>query len=203
MNDVLYEDAIRAAKDLFLRDKVTGSGGNISFRDGDMIYISQSGTSFGHLSKEDFAEVKIDGTIIKGVPSKELPFHLFLYQVNKDNNCVIHTHSFNSTLLSCFKKCDEMLAKMMTYTPYLKMQSAGRYAIVDYGAPGSEELFAHFKKVIDSDTKVYLMRNHGITVTGSTIAKTFNLLEEFETSARLYFALSQYDEKEIERIENK
>ena len=81
-----FDKTIRAASDLFMRSHVTGSGGNISFRDGDTIYITKSGTSFGHLRKDDFARVDIEGTILEGKPSKELPF--FSRDIRPEENCL-------------------------------------------------------------------------------------------------------------------
>ena len=195
-----FDKTIRVASDLFMRSHVTGSGGNISFRDGDTIYITKSGTSFGHLRKDDFARVDIEGTILEGKPSKELPFHLDLYHADHATKAVIHTHGFHMTALSCLKDCGDIIDDLMSYTPYLKMQSGGKIAVVEYGSPGSKELFANFKSVIDPDTKVYLMRNHGATVAANDVEKAFNLIEEFETTCRLYLMLQAFPKEDIAHI---
>lgn len=49
----MYE-IIEIAKELFNRQLVTGSTGNISYRENDIVYISNSGTSFRELNEKSF-----------------------------------------------------------------------------------------------------------------------------------------------------
>lgn len=65
------QGAITYAKILFMRGMVTGSTGNISFRVGDAMFISGSGSCFGMLAEESFACVTSAGGIPEGCPSKE------------------------------------------------------------------------------------------------------------------------------------
>lgn len=72
-------EAVRIANSLFARCKTSGTTANISFRCGDSVWISRSGSCFETLAPEDFVEVGLDGTILSdGKPSKELPLHLAL-----------------------------------------------------------------------------------------------------------------------------
>ncbi|MGN1342981.1 MAG: class II aldolase/adducin family protein, partial [Traorella sp.] len=122
--------------------------------------------------------------ILEGKPSKEYPMHLKLYE-NDQVNCVIHTHSFYSTLISCIKNIENHLDLLYKYTPYLYMQTKGNIQVVDYALPGSEELFQKMYQKVNLDTNVYLLKNHGVFVSGEEILKCFYLLEEFESSARI------------------
>ena len=49
------EDAIWVGNAVFMRDKTAGSSANMSFRYGDHIYITGSGTCFGRLQPDDFS----------------------------------------------------------------------------------------------------------------------------------------------------
>lgn len=65
--------AIWSAHTLFQKGLVSGSTGNISFLHEHRMYISRSGSCFGRLRQEDFAQVDMQGTILYGKPSKEYP----------------------------------------------------------------------------------------------------------------------------------
>ena len=100
-------EAVRIANSLFARCKTSGTTANISFRCGDSVWISRSGSCFETLAPEDFVEVGLDGTILSdGKPSKELPLHLALYASDPTTRAVIHTHAPYSTLWSCIPHDD-------------------------------------------------------------------------------------------------
>ena len=75
------EEAVWVCHSLFERGKTAGSSANMSFRHGDRVYISASGTCFGTMKPEDFTPVALDGTPLgERKPSKEWPLHLALYE---------------------------------------------------------------------------------------------------------------------------
>lgn len=182
-----FEDAIWVAGSLFNRNKTAGSSANLSFRHGERIYISGSGTCFGTLGEDQFAVVSQNGEHLDGiVPSKELPIHQIMYQQNNLIQAVIHTHSFYSVLWSCLKHPDpfDVVPK---YTPYLEMK-VGRIGLVAYAPPGSAELFTAFQNRVGRSDG-YLLQNHGPVIGGSSIREAFFGLEELEESLRLAYCL--------------
>ena len=182
----IKEQALWVAHTLFQKGLVTGSTGNISYRDGNVVFISQSGLCFGLLDESSFAEISIDGDILKGKPSKEWPMHIKIYQ-ECEVNAVIHTHSLYSTIISCMDKLNTETAKaLFEYTPYLEMQTNGNIGIVEYGKPGSEDLFNKFNEIVSKDTMCYILKNHGVFTTGKDMLKAFYVLEEFEQSCKIY-----------------
>jgi L-ribulose-5-phosphate 4-epimerase len=191
-----FRDAIWIGKVLFDRNKVSGSSANMSFLHNDSVYITGSGTCFGHLTKDDFAVTTTDGEHVAGPkPSKELPLHLALYKNKPDVQAVIHTHSFYSTLWSCLRHENERDI-MPEYTPYLRMR-VGTIGLVPYGKPGSQTLFRYFEeRVRDSDG--YILQNHGPVVGGPDLMNAFYNLEELEESARIAWELR--NEKNAIRI---
>lgn len=181
------EESIRIAKSLFQRGKTAGTSANISFRHGDCVYVSRSGSSFDTLDKEDFVKVSLDGQVQGGgKPSKELPLHLALYQQDPAHQAVIHTHSFYATLWSCLPDLREDQV-LPAYTPYLGMK-LGEITLVPYGKPGSSELFSEFRKKLNSG-RGYLLRHHGPVVVGNSMLQAFEGLEELEESARIAWHL--------------
>ncbi len=181
------EQAVWIAHSLFERGKTAGSTANMSFRDGDRIYITGSGTCFGTLKKEEFAVIDLNGNHLEGrKPSKEYPLHLSLYQQKEGVNAVIHTHSFYSTIWSCIKHENEEDC-IPEYTPYLKMK-LGTVGLIPYAKPGSEELFQAFRERIQKSDG-YLLKNHGPVVGGKDLMDAFYILEELEESAKVAWTL--------------
>ena len=183
----IKEECIWVANTLFKKGLVSGSTGNISYKENDYICISKSGSCFGLLDANSFAKVSLDGQRLEGNPSKEWPMHLRLYQENNNTNAIIHTHSFYSTLYSCLDEID--INDLFKYTPYLKMQTNGNINIIEYGKPGSEDLFTKFNSMVNKETNCYLLRNHGIFVASTSLLKAFYIIEEFEQSSRIALSI--------------
>ena len=180
------DTAIWIAKSLFSRNKTSGSSANMSFRQGNMVYITGSGSCFGNLKPEDFSSISIDGTHISGVkPSKEAPLHTMVYKAHNDVNAVIHTHSRYAVAWSCLKQLPDNV--IPDYTPYLKMK-LGSVVLVPYEKPGSEELFKRFEERVHL-AKGFLLKNHGPLAGGNSLMDAFYNLEELEESCTISWML--------------
>ena len=190
------EEAIWAAHSLYDRSKTAGSSANISFLADGIVYISASGTCFGRLRPEDFAQVSLlDGKPLNGLkPSKEFALHQALYQKGDGIQAVIHTHSPYATLWSCLPghAPDDVIP---AYTPYLRMK-LGRVALVPYAKPGSEELFSLFRGNLSGDVDGYLLKSHGPIVGAKSMMDAYYALEELEESARLAWMLRHEPDRE-------
>lgn len=181
------EAAVWAAHSLFERGKTTGSSANMSFRHGNLIYISASGSCFGTMTEEDFTAIDMGGKpAADKKPSKEWPLHLALYEKSPDIGAVIHTHSTYSVLWSFVPAALEQDC-IPDHTPYLKMK-LGTVGLVPYEKPGSEALFAAFRERVGTSDG-YLLKNHGPVVPGKTVMDAFYCLEELEESARIAWEL--------------
>lgn len=186
--DKKIQNILWVSDTLFQKCRVTGSTGNISFRDNQNLYVSASGSCFGRLKKEDFSVLGLDGHYISGpAPSKEWPLHVSLYS-KPGIECVIHTHSFYATLWSCIShdNADDVVPQ---YTPYLKMK-LGAIKLIPYAEPGSKDLFDLFERGLCASNG-YLLKNHGLLVGGKSIMDAFYCLEELEESIKTAWYLEQ------------
>lgn len=180
------EDAIWVGNAVFMRDKTAGSSANMSFRYGDHIYITGSGTCFGRLQPDDFSILDLTGNHLKGPkPSKEYPLHLLMYD-KEGIEAVIHTHGTYTVLWSCVSNEPENDYIPM-YTPYLDMK-LGPVKVIGYYKPGSQELFSAMRDAID-DRDGYVLKNHGAIIRASSMMSAFYNLEELEESSKLAFLL--------------
>lgn len=180
-------EAIWIGKSLFERNKTSGSSANLSFRHGDKVYITQSGSCFGTLTESQFAVLDEGGIVLsQNKPSKEWPLHLCIYRQKQDVGAVIHTHGTYAVLWSFVPQDDETDA-IPPHTPYLKMK-LGKVGLIPYEKPGSQALFDAFsERVCKSDG--YLLKQHGAVVPGKTLMDAFYSLEELEESAKIAWLL--------------
>lgn len=185
--DEKLREAVWVCRSLFERGKTAGSSANMSFRHGDRVYITASGTCFGTMKEEDFTWISLDGTAAgERKPSKEWPLHLALYEKSQEVGAVIHTHSRACVLWSFVPGLTERDC-VPDHTPYLKMK-LGTVGLIPYEKPGSQELFDAFRaRVRDSDG--FLLKQHGPVVPGRTVMDAFYCLEELEESATVAWEL--------------
>ncbi len=188
------EEAIWIGKTLFDRGRATGSSANLSFLHEGNIYITGSGTCFGRLVPESFSKISMEGIYLDGKkPSKEWPLHKIYYEKSKAIQAVIHVHSYYATMYT-FIEHKNVTDIVPSYTPYLNMK-VGTIGLVPYAKPGSEELFAHFRRAVDK-SDAFLLAQHGPVVGGESLADAFYGLEELEESCHIAWELNR-DENRI------
>lgn len=189
----LKEEAIEAARLLFMRNKTSGSSANLSFLCNGQLYITCSGSCFGTLKKEDFSVISLEGRLILGKkPSKEWPAHMVMYRSREDVQAVIHTHGRNSVLWSFYEDLDTENC-IPEHTPYLGMK-VGKVGLAPYHPPGSRQLFEALETAAGRyHAKAYLLKQHGPIVGGSTIMDAFYNLEELEESCAVAWELKKLE----------
>jgi len=161
----------------------TGSGGNLSILDKkeNLIAISPTGIDYHDVSIDDVVVVDRSGTIVDGErkPSSEIGFHLALYDNRPDISAVVHTHSVYATTLAC-------LQWELPAVHYLVAFSGDKVPLAPYATFGTSELAENTVAAIDNYNAV-LLANHGLVAIGHDMQSAFNVAEEIELVARIYY----------------
>lgn len=161
----------------------TGSGGNLSVLSApdNLIAISPSGLDYESTTVEDVVVVDRQGQKREGSrkPSSELDFHLALYAARPDIGAVVHTHSVYATTMAC-------LHWEIPAVHYLVAFSGNKVPLAPYALFGSAELAEKVVSGIGSLNAV-LLANHGLVAVGPGLAAAFNVADEIEFVARLYY----------------
>lgn len=108
--------------------------------------------------------------------------HGSIHRLVPHARCVMHVHSIHATVLACLEDSTLPPIDQNTATFY------GR-TVVDEGFGGlafEKEGIRCARKLSDPKIKVMIMGNHGVLVTGSGVADTFNRLYYFERAAETY-----------------
>lgn len=158
-----------------------GMSGNMSFRYGDKILITASGSANGYLKQDDIVLMDYDGNAVEGEvkkPSSEKLLHIDIYKKRLDINVILHVHS---PYLCSFAAAGISLDKpVMAENSYY----FGKIPLADYALPSTKELADNTTKYFDEYDAV-LMANHGFVVGSKDIQDAYLKLELAESYAQI------------------
>ncbi len=180
-------ELVRICSLLFQRGLAHGSAGNISIKSGNHYIATPSGSSFGDLSEDDVSILDNCGNLLSGKKAtKEMPFHMAWYEVNPQHNAVVHLHSTFATAVSCLENTDPDNV-LPPLTPYQVMK-IGRLPLIPYEKPGDQKIAQHIRESA-TGLKAVLLSNHGPVCGAANINSAVDVLEELESTCRLFLLL--------------
>lgn len=161
---------------------VQGAGGNVSWKDGDTLWVKASGTWLAAASKDIFVPVDLkqlrvaiesghfdvkpktlDGGILK--PSIETLLHALMPQ-----KVVVHLHAVEVLAYLVRENCEELFQALLSNCP--------RWVMVDYHKPGADLANAvNSATAQDSAIKIVFLRNHGVVIGGDDVEEINHTLK--------------------------
>lgn len=186
-------DIVEHCNKLITQGLTKGTGGNISVynREKGLMAISPSGIEYHKLKPEDIVVLDLDHHIVEGVnkPSSELSMHSIFYRKREDINAVVHTHStFAKTLAS--------LRWELPAVSYLVAYAGKNVRCAEYASFGTDELAENaFEAMVDR--KATFLANHGMITGAADLKNAFNIAEEIEFCAEIYYRTKQLGEPVI------
>lgn len=176
---------IASAKRCFDLRLQTNAGGNLSVRleSVDAIVIKPSGVGFAECTRDNLQVVHLDGTIEPSPhkPSKDLDFHLNLYNIREDIRAVVHCHSPWAT----------GYASAGIEIPCLTVQTIekiGRMPLIPLSAKGGPQTDVEISPVFrDTKVKAAVLANHGTIGVGKDLMAAQYLAEIIEETAHIAY----------------
>ena len=167
---------------LYRQKLTTTSGGNISAKKGNSVFITPSAIDKGEMMTEQVGEVDLEGTIInsKHKLSIETAMHLAIYKARPDIQAIVHAHPPYGT---AFASSNKTLNSELTSEGRLVL---GNIAFAKYELMGTQEL-ANVVAEQSKTSNVILMENHGVIALGKTLLEAFDRLEVLEFTAKINF----------------
>lgn len=158
------------------------SSGNISWRVGDEVLLSGTGSWVPSLPKEKVAICKLEtGEILNGVkPSMESGFHLGVLRERPDVNVVLHFQSPYATAVACMQEIPEDF----NVTAEVPCHVGSEIPVIPYFRPGSKELAEAVIAGMKEHNSV-LLRKHGQVVCGKDFDQAFERAMFFEMACRI------------------
>jgi L-fuculose-phosphate aldolase len=159
---------------------VVGAGGNLSMRDGDLMYISPSGFDLQEIKDDQWVRVNIKtGEILDDLkPSSEVLMHLECFRKRPDITAVLHAHPSYSVGVS---SAGHSIPSLFPDFPAM----IRNVSYLDYVIPTTDVLANAVANVIP-ETDVVVMRNHGVLTVGKTMKEAYFFMQIVEESAKVY-----------------
>lgn len=174
---------VEYGKKLITSGLTKGTGGNLSIynRERKLMAISPSGLDYFETAPEDVVIMDLEGNIVDGSrkPSSEFALHSIFYKNRSDINAVIHTHSVFSTVLAT-------LREGLPASSYLVAYSGMDVRCAEYASFGSSELADNAYEAMKDRYAVFLA-NHGLVAGTLDLPNAFNIAEEIEHCAEIYY----------------
>jgi ribulose-5-phosphate 4-epimerase/fuculose-1-phosphate aldolase len=177
------DELIAVSRELYDRKLIHAAGGNTSVRDGDFVWISQTGAELGKLTQDKIVKVDLDGKVLEGsAPSKEMGMHLAMYHARKNAQAVIHVHPTYAIAYSTLigKESNDVVPPY-TMAFYVR---AGRVPMIPYHPSGSHSLHEAVEALAPLHHAI-LLRQHGLIVAGADMATAIGVVEEVEQCCQI------------------
>jgi L-fuculose-phosphate aldolase len=191
---------------LYERRLVSGSGGNLSARVGEKIFVTPSGCSLRNLKPERVVTLNSRGEVLDGAePTKDVAMHLRIMEKRPEIGAVCHVHGASiiaaTTLLTPGPDVLPPLTPGFVYFVH-------PLAMLPFLVPGSEALAqAATEKFRNPGCAALLLQNHGLVTVGRNFEEAFHLTEEVEEATRIYMLtngkareIPEQGVKEIQKI---
>lgn len=187
------EQIVEYGKKLITSNLTKGTGGNLSIynREKGLMAITPSGMDYFEIRPEDIVVMDLDGKRIEGdrTPSSEYEMHRIFYANRQDINAIIHTHPVYSTTLAC-------LNWDLPPVHYLVALAGPNVRCAKYATFGTKELAENAFEAM-KDRKAVLLANHGLLVGAEDLPNAFNISEQIEYCAELYYRAKSIGEPVI------
>lgn len=177
------KEIVEYGKKLIETGLTKGTGGNLSVfnREKGLMAISPSGIDYFKTKVEDVVVLDLDGNKIEGdkSPSSEYDMHRIFYKNREDIDAIIHTHTMYATTIAC-------LNWDLPPVHYMIALAGVNVRCAKYATYGSKELAENAYEGM-KDRNAVLLANHGMLAGAKDLANAFNITEEIEYCAELYY----------------
>ncbi|NCO61284.1 class II aldolase/adducin family protein [bacterium] len=167
------------------RGLVSGAGGNLSARMGEVVLVTPTGHSLRDMTPAVIVEMDIAGVVKRGGrPTREALMHLEILRRRPDINVVCHVHG--DYIIAAGIMLKPGAASIPPITPGFAY-AAYPLPLLPFLVPGSDELsMAVAEAISSSGRRAILLQSHGLVTVGSDYAEAVNIAEEIEEAAKIY-----------------
>jgi ribulose-5-phosphate 4-epimerase/fuculose-1-phosphate aldolase len=179
----LIDELIAASRALYDRKLIHAAGGNTSIRDGDFVWISQTGAELGKLTEDKIVKVDLQGRVLEGTaPSKEMGMHLAMYRAREKARAVIHVHpTYSIAFSTLISRESNDVVPPYTMAFYVR---AGRVPMIPYFPSGAHSLHEAVEALAPLHHAI-LLRQHGLIVAGADMSSAMGIVEEVEQCCQI------------------
>jgi 3-dehydro-4-phosphotetronate decarboxylase len=133
---------------------------------------------------DDYAVVQRDGTVLSGVPSKELSAHRALYDAQPEVRAVLHVHGVYMAAYSCVVAAgDDDYPAVGAACP---LKVSDRLPVIPYS---HTNIRGDYERFLEGARRapVFLQRNHGVFVGAPSVADALTIATMLEANFQVFF----------------
>ena len=164
----IREDLLKYGIKIARAGLVAGAGGNISAREGKIIWMKPSGFAMDDMTPNDLCGMDLaTGRQVRGKnkPTSEVNMHLGIYRERPDTQVVFHVHSpWASGIFSSGAELKPMFAEFIC--------DLGRVGTIPYITPTTQAL-ADAVTAAGRKFDTIFMENHGMIALGANAKQAF------------------------------
>jgi L-fuculose-phosphate aldolase len=173
------EELVRYGQRIAQAGLVAGAGGNISAREGAIVWMKPSGVAMDDMTPDDLCGMDMEtGKQVSGKnkPTSEVNMHLAVYRARPDNAVIFHTHSpWASGVISSGAELKPMFAEFVC--------DLGRVKQIPYITPTTQELADAVGGAARGADTIFMV-NHGIVALGTTMKQAYYRCVVVEDAAK-------------------
>ena len=164
-----------------------GVNNHISLRQGEEFLVNPLGLSFEEIHAGDFVSLPINVKNISNVPARKLVektasvLHGSIHNKIENANCIVHTHMKYATILASLKNCKLPMINQNGMRFFGKIAYDTKYQGLAKDETEGERIVKLMK-----DKTVLLMGNHGVIITGRSVAEAMHNTYYFEKACENY-----------------
>jgi L-fuculose-phosphate aldolase len=178
----LRADIVEVGRRLYARGLIGGNEGNVSVREGDVLYITPAAVCKGFLTPDQIVATDLEGRPRGGGrASTEVRMHTAVYQRRPDVKAVVHAHPPHAT---GFAVAGIPLDRPITAEAVVTL---GPVPIIPYGMPATSDLAENVGRAI-CDAQAVLLAHHGALTVGDSVWRAWERMETLEQVARVALA---------------
>ena len=173
-----------------------GAGGNVSWKDGNLLYIKASGAWLADANNKDiFLPINLQvlrNRMASGIfslpqnisknnnlkPSIETMFHAII-----PHKIVVHLHVVDVLTILVRKKAKQIIDKIF--------DGQISYIFIDYLKPGPDLAESIFRRTLNNTVDIIFLKNHGIIIGGKDIQEVHNKLKFILKEIQLHASIQQ------------
>lgn len=180
----LRAEVLATAREMHRLGLVTGTAGNVSAREDELVYITPKALPYPEMSEGDVVKLSLDGEVVAGgrEPSSERRLHLAVYAARPAVMAIVHTHSVHATAWS-------FLGELLdTGTEELELVAGGPLRTTAPAASGTDAIARAAVEALEGRYAA-LLAGHGVLGLGDSPSRALDVCAVIEHQAELAWLL--------------
>lgn len=168
---------------MYSKGLTTMSGGNLSIREAEGIWVTPAGIDKRSLQEDDMMFMTLDGQAIgKNRATSEFVVHKEILAKNPSRSAVLHAHP--ASILG-YSACRIIPDTRLYKKAYLEFDD--KVAMAEYRNPGTMELAIETARVLQGKNEVAILENHGLFIVSDTQDEAFSKMENLDFLAQIQY----------------